>query len=857
MAGLLVFCTSLCVAAAPPSPKAPAGELPRLKSAALPEGALARFGSDRLTILRPVEAVAFAADGKELQAWDGQALHRWELPSGRPLGRSALPRSANPTGQPLALPTLSPRRAQLAWVRFHDGKERLRAWDFRQNKLVLDRDITLEDKELDYTGLAYSEDGEKLIAFRSDKQALVLDLRGEVVGKTRVVDGKGGPELASGERTSSSGPITKGLVARTEKSLVRVTLDVDRRAFEVARGLGRPGHLLTFTDLGTGKSASVKVALDLQHPGQAAVSQDGRHLALVDESRLRVWDVATRRELSFGQALPRIGQMVVSPGGAYVQFQRDPVSHPGAPWHSLRVASGRLLRLKSPSSDGIPIVPSPTAPAPSGVTRVNDGITLGLGPTGFALGKDQFIGITGRSVDRWALDTGRRLGGVRLPGTPHERGFGRGYDECLLLGDGFRLLQFACIPKRRDKSGVVYDSTWRFWSPERKGEPLKRIPECTWQRGAAALPQGRFLYFATLPEKPTSKDTEPQPGFLFRERGDTQLFLGRLSLPGPHHPGDFSGQWPELRGASRRGHLLLLAEQSSSWYPSSRQSRSNWYDPAAMRHALLEFHSGAPVVDPKKLGKVIDGRASHLSADGRFLLLAGDNSLRLYEPHVLGKVVKELALPATPVLFAVSPDSTRVACQLDDATLVIWDGRRLARFVDEALAKERPKALSALVGDLSASPTAAYRAARLLSAAGEPGVAALRRAMDGKAPTGGQIAGWIRDLGSDESATRERAESALAGWGAPVDKALRDALRAGPSAEKRQRLRRLLARLTRCPYGDRELAQARAVLALDWSASPAAARLLAEWADKYPDSVLGAESRFALANGPVKEGPRP
>jgi hypothetical protein len=829
MVGLLVFCTSLCAAAGPVSPK-PAVELSRSPAASLPEAALARFGGDRLTTLQPLEAIELVADGKELHGWDGRALHRWELPSGRPLGRSSLPSSVNPPGRPFGQIALSPRGAQLAWLRLQGERERLQVWDFQRKKLVLDRDVTPEGKERDYARLAWSEDGKELVAILDNKQAHVYDLGGKLVEKTRVVDGKAGPELASGRRLRESGRVMDGLTARRGKALVRIKLEPDRREFPKGdpRGRQRLGHVLTFTDLASGKSAPAGAPLDLAKPGMVVGATDGRHFALVDESRVRIWDVATRRELEFAHALPRISQMVVSPGGAYVQFQRDPIWHPGTPWSSLQLANGLLRRLEAPAT--------------------GDRLTLGLGPMGFAAGKDQFVGITGRSLDRWDLKTGRRLGGAPLPDTPSEKGHAPGYDECLLLGDGLSLVQFACIYKHSLEPKRVFDSTWRFWSPERKDEPLRRIPDCTWQRGAAGLPQKRFLYFVTLPEKPAGKDTKVQPGVTFRERGVMQLYFGRLDRPGSHHPGAFSGQWCELRGASRGGHLLLMSEESSAWVQTSRNSQSSWFDPAVQRHCLLEFHSGGQVVDARALGKVIGDGASHLSADGRFLLVGSDNKLLLYEPYVLGKVVKELPLPATPARFAVSPDGKRVACQLDDATLMILDGERLARFVDVALAKERPKGLEALVGELASGPPSAYRAARLLAAAGDPGVAALRKGMDGRAPAAGQIAGWVRDLGSADFATRERAESALAGWGAPVEKALRDALSSGPSAEKRLRLRRLLTRLARCPYGDRELAQARAVLALDWNGSPTAMRLLGEWADRFPDSVLGAESKFALAN---------
>src|SRR5262249_1682497 len=146
MIELLAISASLCIAAAPPPPGPPprvaATLVPRFKPATPPEGALARFGGNRFTLLRPIQSVQFAADGQELQAWDGRTLYRWEFPSGRPLGRSSVPAPVNPNGRPFAYTALSPRHAQLAWIRFQENKERLQVWDFRGNKLILDRDIT-------------------------------------------------------------------------------------------------------------------------------------------------------------------------------------------------------------------------------------------------------------------------------------------------------------------------------------------------------------------------------------------------------------------------------------------------------------------------------------------------------------------------------------------------------------------------------------------------------------------------------------------------------------------------------------------------------------------------------------------
>ena len=345
---LLTICTSLCVAADPTAAKTegspPAAiEIPRFETATLPEGALGRFGGDRLTLLQPhmqsLESIEFAEDGKVLQGWDGQTLYRWEFPSGRPLERLSLPSAVNPPGRRFVCTALSPHHAQLAWIRFHDDKERLQVWDFRQQKLVLDCDVTVDDKELDYADLAWSEDGAKLLAVLNNKRVHVYDLQGTLVEKTLVVDGKGGLELPSGKKLRRSGRIKDGLIAGEGKASLRVALNFESRAIKVEAptkvdhrvpdaGQSRLVQVLTFTELHSKKTASIDVVPELVGPGLvwpglATSSKDGRYLALVDDSRLRIWDVGTHRELEFTQALPLMGQLVISPGGTYVQFQRD------------------------------------------------------------------------------------------------------------------------------------------------------------------------------------------------------------------------------------------------------------------------------------------------------------------------------------------------------------------------------------------------------------------------------------------------------------------------------------------------------------------------------------------------------
>src|SRR5262249_12997962 len=163
---------SLCAAVGPPARPAEstgALQLPRFE-APLPPGALGRFGGDRFATLRSLEAITFGEGDKELQGWDGHTPHRWEVPAGRPLGRDRLPPAVQPNGLPFAYTALAPHRPQVAWIRFHADRERLQVWDFRQKKLVLDCDVTLDDKDLDYAALVWSEDASRLLTFINDKR---------------------------------------------------------------------------------------------------------------------------------------------------------------------------------------------------------------------------------------------------------------------------------------------------------------------------------------------------------------------------------------------------------------------------------------------------------------------------------------------------------------------------------------------------------------------------------------------------------------------------------------------------------------------------------------------------------------
>jgi hypothetical protein len=109
-----------------------------------------------------------------------------------------------------------------------------------------------------------------------------------------------------------------------------------------------------------------------------------------------------------------------------------------------------------------------------------------------------------------------------------------------------------------------------------------------------------------------------------------------------------------------------------------------------------------------------------------------------------------------------------------------------------------------------------------------------------------QIGQWIAELGADRYPVRERATRALGGLGRVARPALRRAREQPTGEEVRTRLDGLIARLP----PDRsaaEIVQARAVAAMELAGTPAARKLLAEWAAGAPGARLTVDARAALA----------
>jgi RNA polymerase sigma factor (sigma-70 family) len=232
------------------------------------------------------------------------------------------------------------------------------------------------------------------------------------------------------------------------------------------------------------------------------------------------------------------------------------------------------------------------------------------------------------------------------------------------------------------------------------------------------------------------------------------------------------------------------------------------------------------------------------SPDGALLATGGkDNVVVLWET-ISGKVVRLLrGHEGRVVSLTFSPDGRRLASGGADTTALVWavvppGGEAVPASGWE---KDTPARLwQMLAGD----PETAYPAAWALLAAPEKGLALLK---DGLRPDEAvdqrRLDQLVKDLGSDDFHTREKATRELGRLGRRAESALRRGLDGKVDLEQRHRIERLLKPLdARLPIPD-ELRDLRGIGVLERLGSPAAEAVLKQLAR----GVAGPRTRAARA----------
>lgn len=230
------------------------------------------------------------------------------------------------------------------------------------------------------------------------------------------------------------------------------------------------------------------------------------------------------------------------------------------------------------------------------------------------------------------------------------------------------------------------------------------------------------------------------------------------------------------------------------------------------------------------------------SPDGRWFAVATAptdmtrSELRVYETATLAEMYR--LSPKNGVFdFAFTADGRRLAVAHQDTTVSVYATDRLE-------AKQLGQGDAARWAD--PDPKVGLAAVRAWAADAKSSVAELAEQL--RPADAQKTAALIADLGNADFATRELATETLAKLGASVEQELYDAILL-PTPEVSNRAEGLLKRLhppdgRMSPDG---LRAARAVEALERRDSKESREVLAGWAEKRSDTVLGTEAKAALA----------
>jgi WD40 repeat protein len=231
--------------------------------------------------------------------------------------------------------------------------------------------------------------------------------------------------------------------------------------------------------------------------------------------------------------------------------------------------------------------------------------------------------------------------------------------------------------------------------------------------------------------------------------------------------------------------------------------------------------------------------------------------IRLWDAAT-GKELQRLQGHGTYVCsLAFSPDGTRLATGLQNATALVWD------LTPGILAREErtevlvPDALETLWVDLAGADAGrGYRAVGKLAAARGQAVRFLRSrlqpAVEGDPVRLRQL---LADLESTSFAVREAASKELASLGERAEPTLRRALAGSPTLELRRRIEALLAS-PRIPPPE-VLRAVRAVQGLERIGTPHARRVLQHLASGAPEARLTREAKASLERLARRAVPEP
>lgn len=333
-------------------------------------------------------------------------------------------------------------------------------------------------------------------------------------------------------------------------------------------------------------------------------------------------------------------------------------------------------------------------------------------------------------------------------------------------------------------------------------------------------------------------------------------------------PSKRGGRWPvdSKEAQSRLREMKLLDAAGNPAFTDTKVEIANVYESSDGRYLAVEgWTTISPGVGDVRNQKSflrlwdtvtrrhvteLDGTHAikDFSPDGRMLLSLtnGPATIYLWETATGRERMRLAGHLAGDVRLCFRPDGRVLISGGDDTQVFLWD---LTGRAPDGVRREihhSPERLGELWQTLAGDDAAAaYRAIWSLVDAPAQTVAWMREQMPPVAPVEQrELMRRIAELDSDEFTVRSKASEELERLGELAESALRDALAAKPTLERRRRCEDLLAKLA--VLSSRRLRAVRAVEALEQIGTAEARTLLEKWSQGAPQARLTQEAKVAL-----------
>ncbi|HKI38785.1 MAG TPA: WD40 repeat domain-containing protein [Gemmataceae bacterium] len=832
----------------------------------LPDGALARLGTNRLRAGHFIVMTAFLPDGKLLLTvthdWIAQV---WDCDTGREL------RSFSVSGP---LPEGSYRMGLDQAVLSNDGKRlacggycAVRVWDVASGKEVC------KIGDLPTNAVAFSADSKTLVTREHDQRIATWDAAS-------------GKQLRSFSKADDSFRFAPCQTALSPDGKMLVQAGVNWG--------GGISAAVVIWDVVAGKEcrryAGERSASGYLNPLAAAIAPDAKLLAWPGDNKVKLIDLTSGQE---------VRQFDGNNGKRALAFSRDgkQLVALSARDEALTVwdmATGKVVRRIGTAS--IPTIAAPPDVKPGPALEL---ASLSLSPNGKLVAWGD--GPTVRLVD---LETGKeRHAGAGHTDAPRQVVFSRDGKTLLTAGDDATVRRWDAVSGKEIGKGTVLGQPYIsvFVSPDERvlaaaceptgtvhlidassGKQKPRLPPHGQSLGriVAFSPDSRALatlhavsaavevfdvaggkrkQALELPSPEGANDTgpskvgprgmrrvffSPDGRFVAATNGDVLVWdttTGRqerqLTLPEGvlARAGVFSPDGRTIAAETTDDEIEL-------WELASGQKRLTIKRPAKPKPAQPELGwptRGAALLNPASLA---------FSPDGRLLAQVDDRTARLWDLYTGQEVAAFSGHRGRLTGLAFAPDGRRLATISRDTTGLLWDAAMVAKKLTPLtapLAKEKLEELWTALG--AADGVMAFRAIRAL--AGDPAQAMpflAERVKPLAAPDRKQVAKLIADLDADAFDAREAARKKLESLGPLALDPLREALKGHPSAEQRRVLEELVKTAAVPGLSGERLRMLRALEALELAATPEAVKILKAVADGPPDTLPTEQARAIL-----------